>query len=335
MIRRLLSGVFPVHAPGPLVQVRGLSKRFGRVQALRELSFELNRGEVLGFLGPNGAGKTTTLRLLAGYLRPSSGQALVAGHDVHQAPLQVRRQLGVLTEDTPLYPEMTPLEHLQFVAELHRIDPRAREQRIGDAIEVCGLFDVLARPTGELSKGLRQRVGLAQALVHDPAILLLDEPTSGLDPNQIRELRALIREIGHFKTVILSTHVLSEVQATCSRVLIISDGAIVADGEPTALAARHASACYRLVVAEGRPHSDAIVAALGALRDVERVSLAPLIETIGAPAHALALQVHARPERADLRADLFCWARDQGWVLLELHRPPATLEDVFRQLTAD
>ncbi|MBK6846545.1 MAG: ATP-binding cassette domain-containing protein [Proteobacteria bacterium] len=319
-----------------MVQVRKLSKHFGRVQALRELTFELRRGEVLGFLGPNGAGKTTTLRLLTGYLRPTSGQALVAGYDVHEQSLEVRRQLGVVSEDTPLSPEMTPLEHLQFVAELRRIDPRAREQRIGDAVEVCGLFDVLTRATGELSKGLRQRVGLALALLHDPAILLLDEPTSGLDPNQIRELRELIRAIGRHKTVILSTHVLSEVQATCSRVLIISDGEIVADGEPHALAAQHAGASYQLLVEGGHEDGAAIVAALRGLPGVEQVALAPLVGAGAMPPRgAVSVSVRALPDRTDLRRELFCCARDHGWVLLELHRPPATLEDVFRRLTAD
>ncbi|MBK8480470.1 MAG: ATP-binding cassette domain-containing protein [Proteobacteria bacterium] len=318
-----------------MVQVQKLSKRFGEVQALREITFEIGRGEVLGFLGPNGAGKTTTLRILAGYLRPTSGIAIVAGHDVQRQSLQVRRQIGVLTEDAPLYPEMTALEHLQLVADLRRIEARERERRIGDAAEVCGLFDVLARPAGELSKGLRQRVGLAQALLHDPAILLLDEPTSGLDPNQIRGIRELIREIGRHKTVIVSTHVLSEVQASCSRVLIISDGAIVADGEPNTLAARHAGGCYRLVIDRSSEDSEVIVAALRGLKGVEDVTLAPPYANEAAPLGAVAISLRALPEQRDLRRELFCCARDRGWILLELHRPAATLEDVFRRLTTE
>jgi len=215
-----------------------LTKLYGPATAVNEISFEVPRGQVLGFLGPNGAGKSTTMKMLTCYLTPTRGRAEVAGFDVYTQSLEVRRRIGYLPEDTPLYKDMTVLEYLEYVARLRRVpagERRARLKRIG---ETTGILHVLGKLIGELSRGYRQRVGLTQAMLHEPEILILDEPTNGLDPNQIVEIRALIKELGKEKTVILSTHILPEVQATCDRVVIISDGRLVADGRPDDLVAR-------------------------------------------------------------------------------------------------
>ena len=203
-----------------MIEVDGLTKDYGPTRAVDGVSFSVRRGEVLGFLGPNGAGKSTTMKMLTCFLSPTSGRAQVAGHDVFDESLTVRQHLGYLPEDTPIYRDMTVLEFLEFAAAMRGMDPSKRGARIKEVGQRCGLGDVAGKLVGELSKGYRQRVGLAQAMLHDPDILILDEPTSGLDPNQIVEIRSLIKEIGQEKTVILSTHILPEVQATCSRLAL-------------------------------------------------------------------------------------------------------------------
>ena len=223
--------------PQTMIEVKDLAKDYGLVKALRGISFEVPAGEVLGFLGPNGAGKTTTTKILTCFMAPTAGTATVNGKNVLDHSLEVRRAIGYLPENTPIYTDMTSLEFLQFICSVREIPHNQRKKRIRELAEVCGLLDVLAKPIGDMSKGYRQRVGLAQAMLHDPPILILDEPTSGLDPNQIVEVRELIKEIGKEKTVILSTHILPEVQATCGRVIIIADGKLVADGSPDQLAA--------------------------------------------------------------------------------------------------
>src|SRR5215813_7225165 len=224
-----------------LIRVEHLSKDYGSVRAVNDISFDVAKGEVLGFLGPNGAGKSTTMKMLTCFLAPTAGRAEVAGFDVYRQSLEVRRRIGYLPEDTPLYKDMLVLEYLDYVTEIRRIPASERRRRIKAIGEVTGILGVLGKKVGELSRGFRQRVGLTQAMVHDPDLLILDEPTSGLDPNQIVEIRQLITDIGKEKTVILSTHILPEVKATCSRVVIIADGRIVADGRPDDLAARDAS----------------------------------------------------------------------------------------------
>ena len=311
-----------------MIEVRNLTKSYGSFQAVRGISFDVYPGEVLGFLGPNGAGKTTTMKILSCYLAASGGGARVGGFDVARDSLAVRRSLGFLPEDTPIYPDMTVLEYLQFVGEIRNLDADECRRRIGSLAEVCGLLQHLSRPVGELSKGLRQRAGLAQALLHDPPILILDEPTSGLDPNQIVEIRELIREIGKQKTVILSTHILPEVQATCARVVIINDGKLVADGTPAALAARQHQNVYQLIVdANGQPQEQ-VAAKLGQIAGVKRVEAGAEDEGEG----AWGWTVHASGDN-DLRRELFRCIRDNDWLLLGLHRNQVTLEDVFRKLT--
>ena len=213
-----------------MIEVRGLTKRYGDITALEGVSFKVERGEVVGFLGLNGAGKTTALRILATYLTPNQGEAVVAGFDTIQEPMEVRRGVGYLPEHPPLYPEDTVREYLRFCAALRKVPRRQRRASVDEAVERCGLEEVAHRLIGNLSKGYRQRVGLAQALVHRPEVLILDEPTIGLDPHQIREIRNLIRSLAESRTVLLSTHILPEVTMTCARAIIIHEGRVAAEG---------------------------------------------------------------------------------------------------------
>jgi ABC-2 type transport system ATP-binding protein len=309
-----------------MIEVAGLTKNYGSFRAVDRVSFNVRRGEVLGFLGPNGAGKSTTMKILTCYLAPTAGRAIVAGHDVFADSLEVRKRVGYLPEDTPIYRDMTVVEFLRFAAEMRGMERDKIEPRIKEIGTRCGLGDVAGKLVGELSKGFRQRVGLAQAMLHDPDILILDEPTSGLDPNQIVEIRSLIKEIGREKTVILSTHILPEVQATCSRVLIISGGKLVADGTPDELRARERGGRYRVVIESNGVPKDAIRDRLVTLAGVTRCE----VVTGEDGAHVFAIDAGAA---ADLRKPIFRAAVDNRWPLLELAREAASLEDVFRNLT--
>ncbi len=309
-----------------MIEVESLTKDYGYTRAVDKVSFSVRRGEVLGFLGPNGAGKSTTMKILTCFLAPTAGRAVVAGHDVFDDSLEVRKRVGYLPEDTPIYRDMTVVEFLQFAAEMRGMDRDKAAGRIKEIGTRCGLGDVAGKLVGELSKGFRQRVGLAQAILHDPDIVILDEPTSGLDPNQIVEIRSLIKEIGREKTVILSTHILPEVQATCSRVVIISGGKLVADGTPDELRARERGGRYRVVVESNGVPKDAIRERLASLAGVTRC------EAIAAEdgSHAFAIDAGVA---SDLRKPIFRAAVDNRWTLLELGRESASLEDVFRNLT--
>src|SRR5688572_30083121 len=296
-----------------MIRVDRLTKVYGANRAVNAISFEVPRGEVLGFLGPNGAGKSTTMKMLTCYLAPTAGSAQVAGFDVYAQSLEVRRRIGYLPEDTPLYRDMLVLEYLDYVTELRRVprgERRARIKRIG---EVTGIMGVLGKRIGELSRGFRQRVGLTQAMVHDPDILILDEPTSGLDPNQIVEIRSLIKELGQKKTVILSTHILSEVQSTCDRVLIISDGRLVADDAPERLMTAQGGTVTVVLAARGNAALDPakIYGALERLPGVTQVSVA---EGEGQGTLGFSLRYGAE----DVRRPLFEAAVRNEWVVLEL-----------------
>jgi ABC-2 type transport system ATP-binding protein len=309
-----------------MIEVEGLTKNYGPTRAVDNVSFGVRRGEVLGFLGPNGAGKSTTMKMLTCFLAPTAGRAVVAGHDVFDDSLEVRKHVGYLPEDTPIYRDMTVVEFLQFAAELRGMEPGKIGGRIREIGQRCGLSDVAGKLVGELSKGYRQRVGLAQAMLHDPDIVILDEPTSGLDPNQIVEIRSLIKEIGREKTVILSTHILPEVQATCSRVVIISGGKLVADGTPDELRARERGGRYRVVVESNGVAKDAIRDRLASLAGVTRCEAI----TGEDGSHSFAIDAGSS---SDLRKPIFRTAVDNRWTLLELAREAASLEDVFRNLT--
>jgi len=313
-----------------MLEARALSRRFGETLAVDAVSFQVRRGEILGFLGPNGAGKTTTLRMATGTLRPSAGEVRVAGLDVAAAPLEARRRLGYLPENAPLYDDMMVLDFLRHTAALREVPVPRRRAAIAAMVERCGLGEMLGKDIRQLSKGYRQRVGLAQAMIHDPDLLVLDEPTSGLDPNQIVEIRELVRELGRQKTVILSTHILPEVQATCDRIVIIADGRLVADDTPAALAVRGSGPLLRLVVrapSGPAPDAEALRARLAAVPGVAAVLAAE-----GEGEGSLGLRVQADPG-ADPRAGLFAAVVGAGLVLIELHREAASLEDTFRRLT--
>ncbi len=310
-----------------MIDAQGLTKRYGDVVALRDVSFQVSRGEVLGFLGPNGAGKSTAMRILTCFIAPSEGTARIAGHDIFGQPLEVRHQIGYLPESNPLYGDMLVSEYLGFVARLRKLQGGVARQRIDKAVGETHLEDVFHREIRTLSKGYRQRVGLAAALLHEPPLLILDEPMSGLDPNQAVEIRELIRRIGEERTVILSTHNLAEVQVTCSRVLIIAKGRLVADDTPEGLMARAGKARFEIVVAEkDGVGGEAVRDALAALPQSENV-------VVRAADGEIVADVVPKDGGEDLRAELFRLAVDKGWTLLGLSRQGQNLEAIFRELT--
>jgi len=314
---------------GSMIQIQSLVKRFGVHEALKGLSFEVPKGQVVGFLGPNGAGKTTTMRILAGYSTPTSGTAKVGGIDVTQDTLATRKLIGYLPESNPLYEEMMVIDFLRFTAEVRGVALQDRTARIKRAVDRCGLGQVLGKDISQLSKGYRQRVGLAQAILHDPDLLILDEPTSGLDPNQIVEIRSLIKELGKEKTVILSTHILSEVQSTCSRVLIINDGRLVADDTPEQLQASEGGSVSVVLGSRKGDKLDAaaVKTALAAVPGVTGVD-----STDGEGEGTLGFKLRFGNE--DPRRSLFEAAVKNDWVLLQVERVHVSLEETFRKLTA-
>ena len=314
-----------------IITVEGLRKNYGTRVAVDGITFQVNKGEVLGFLGPNGAGKTTTMKILTCFIAPTAGTARVSGFDVFESPLEVRRTLGYLPENAPIYGDMTVVEFLEFVSEVRDVPLDGRKKKIKRVTDICGLGDRLGQEVRTLSKGFRQRVGIAQAMVHEPPILILDEPTSGLDPNQIVEIREVIKEIGRERTVILSTHNLPEVQASCDRVLIVNKGKLVADGKPSELSV--AQKGHRYTVAILRP-TDGMYADADRVRQtwggVEGVKDARV--TDGEPG-TIAFMLTGGKE--DLRPTLFQTAVDRGWTLVELRRETVALEDIFRGLTIE
>jgi ABC-2 type transport system ATP-binding protein len=311
----------------PMIEAQKLTKFYGQHKAISNVTFTVNRGEILGFLGPNGAGKTTTMKILTCFISPSSGTARVNGHDVFDESLEARRQTGYLPESAPLYKEMTVLEDLQFFAEMRGVAASKRAKAMQRVIEVCGLAEVVGHEIRELSKGFRQRVGLAQAMIHDPDILILDEPTSGLDPNQIVEIRSLIKQLGREKTIILSTHNLSEVQATCGRVIIVNRGTIAADGTVEELARKQEG--RRHTVVTSAESADAVKRAIEAMGEATRTERGN-----DAADGEAAFEVFADGDK-DLRARLAKAVIEAGAPLLGLSRQDMSLESVFRGLTLE
>lgn len=308
---------------GVMIAVRNLTKRFPGTVAVNDVSFDVGRGEIVGFLGPNGAGKTTTMRILAGYLPASGGQVTVAGRDVFRDSLEVRRRIGYLPENVPLYAEMRVQEYLRFRANLKGVPVKTVRRRVNEVMEMCGLLSVRTRIIGQLSKGYRQRVGLADALVHDPELLILDEPTIGLDPNQIRQVRELIGELAEKHTILLSTHILSEVEVTCRRVLIIESGRIVAADSPDNL--RKLMKGGQQLVADIRGPKSEVFQKLSALPHVQEVTLSEHGEW-------LLCRLECAREM-DLRSNVFELVVRNGWGLRELHIEHKTLEEAFVALT--
>jgi ABC-2 type transport system ATP-binding protein len=308
-----------------MIEVSHLTKKFGDTVAIRDVSFQIKRGEVLGFLGPNGAGKTTTMRILTCFLPADEGTARVAGFDVFSQSLQVRQRIGYLPENAPLYMDMDVLEYLNFIAQMRRIPKGERSRRIKRMVDTCGLGGVVRKNIATLSKGYRQRVGLAQALIHAPDILILDEPTTGLDPNQIMEIRELIKQIGREKTVILCSHILPEVSATCQRVLIINEGSIVADGTPEELTAKAQGEDRVNVSLKADPAE--VEAQLSQLPGVKS------FKPVGREAGGTLRYEIKTPGGEALCEELFRLAVRQNWLLSELRRDTLSLEEVFMQLT--
>lgn len=298
------------------VKVTHLGKIYGLQRAVDDISFEARKGEVLGFLGPNGAGKTTTMKIITGYLPQNEGKAEVCGFDVATQPMEARARVGYLPEHNPLYKEMYVREYLAFTAGLHQV--KNAEKKVDEMVERTGLTSHRHKQIGELSKGYRQRVGLAQAMLHDPEVLILDEPTSGLDPNQIVEIRQLIKDLGREKTVILSTHILGEVEAVCDRAIIINKGKLVADAPIQELKQQFAG---QSTVTVGFVES-ADARLLGSIRNVRSV------KNMGKNRW----QLHAAAED-DIRADVFAFAVANKLTLLELHKEEHSVEDVFQLLT--
>jgi ABC-2 type transport system ATP-binding protein len=306
-----------------LLSLTGVTKRFHGVTAVDQVSFEVDRGQVVGFLGPNGAGKSTTMRMITQYYEPDAGDIRLDGVPLAEAGREAKRRIGYLPENNPLYGDMLVCDYLGFIAELRGLRGTAGRRALDHAVAATGIESVYYRPIGELSKGFRQRVGLAQAMLHHPDLLVLDEPTEGLDPNQRVEIRRLIGELGKDRTVILSTHVLSEVQHTCSRLLIISRGRIVADGPVERLIQQAEGAVEIAVEAAGAGVADA----LRALPGVRRVEAGRVAEN-----GRVAVTVTAE-RTADLRPEIFGLAKARGWTLYELHQQTGSLEDLFHQLT--
>ena len=310
------------------ITVRNLTKYYGHEKAINDISFDVKSGEILGFLGPNGAGKTTTMKIITCYMPPSSGTVDVDGYSIADHSLEVRRKIGYLPELNPLYLDMNVIEYLEYASQLHGLDKARMRQQLAHMVDVCGLKDVRHKDIGELSKGYRQRVGLAQAMIHEPDVLILDEPTSGLDPNQIVEIRNLIKQLGRAKTVILSTHILSEVQATCDRVIIINEGSIVADGTPSELMQKFHGA-ESVTIELKAVVSDAMTDIYPKIKSLAGVESA---EYIGAndDMHRFSIVVS---KGSDVREDLFRQAVAEKWVLLEMTRKGTSLEEVFHRLT--
>ena len=310
--------------------VSQLTKVYGDKKAIDNISFEVHSGEVVGFLGPNGAGKTTTMRVITGYLTPSEGSVETLGKNVLENSLEVRRSIGYLPENNPLYNDMNVLEYLEFSALLNGVAKPDVHRQVREMVGVCGLGEVKHMDIGQLSKGYRQRVGLAQAMIHDPKILILDEPTSGLDPNKIVEIRNLIRQLGQEKTLILSTHILPEVQASCSRVIIISKGKIVADGSTSELQSRfQGNEVYYLELE--KPEGEDGETLRTQLQNIPSVSS---VEQVGDADDIVRLRLETS-HGVDIRKSIFQFSVGKRWTLLELHREQTSLEDVFHELTTE
>lgn len=307
-----------------MIEVNKLSKRFGRHQAVKEITFEVGAGNIVGFLGPNGAGKTTTLRMLTGYLPATSGSARVAGHDIFRESLQARRKIGYMPENVPLYDDMRVREYLRYRAHLKGLRGTEARKNIGEALELCGLSHVRRKMIKTLSKGYRQRVGLADALVHKPELLILDEPTNGLDPNQIRSIRNLIKQLGENHTIMISTHILHEVEMTCNHVIIVDEGKIKATGSPNELIT-DMRAAGKITV---ELHADAETSS-GAIARLDHVKKV-IQEDSEDEWTKFSVYVDSGTDTRERIANL---ASQYGWPIRTIHRHQATLEDVFVELT--
>ena len=312
-----------------MIKVEGLTKRYARTVAVDNISFEVEKGQIVGFLGPNGAGKTTTMRVLTCFLPPTSGKANVAGYDVLENPMEVKKRIGYLPETPPVYPEMEVAEYLNFTGQLKGISSGDIKRRVDEVLERCAIGDVRSKLIGKLSKGYRQRVGLAQAIIHNPDVLILDEPTSGLDPKQIIEFRELLKSLAGDHTIILSTHILSEVEHSCERVIIISRGKLVAIDSVANLTNRlrgSEAVALEVDIADGRPNAGDVQQRLEQVSGVSRVMMKESKDG------RLLFEVESLQGR-QIRSDLARTVVNAGWNLSELRAVGLSLEDIFLQLT--
>ncbi|MGD9180482.1 MAG: ATP-binding cassette domain-containing protein [Desulfobacterales bacterium] len=310
-----------------MIHVENLTKYYSQLCAVDQINFDIQKGEILGLLGPNGAGKTTTLRMLTGYLQPSSGSINIKGLSIDKHVLEIKKLLGYLPESAPLYHDMLVFDYLKYVAAIREIERGQQLPRIRQLADLCGINEVMSQPIGELSKGYKQRVGLAHAMMNDPEVLIFDEPTSGLDPNQIVEIRKIIKEIGKEKTIILSTHILSEAEATCDRIVIINQGQIVADGSTENL---KQSLSSKNIIHLCFQNTDfhIVEASLSALEGIESVT--KVKETDSELNVSLSCQ-----SADDLRPIVYRKIKKTDWVLLDFHQETQTLENIFRELTKE
>jgi ABC-2 type transport system ATP-binding protein len=308
-----------------MIEIANLSKRFGELTAVDGVSFQVSRGDVLGFLGPNGAGKSTTMKMITGFIAPDAGSVVVGGDDIELYPVEVKRRIGYLPEGAPLYGDMTVLGFLRFIAEIRGYRGPERQRRLERVVDLVHLDAVLEQPVETLSKGFKRRVGLAQAIIHDPEVLILDEPTDGLDPNQKHEVRNLIRSMAQDKTIVLSTHILEEVDAVCNRAIIIAAGRIVSDGTPAELEAR--SSLHNAVSITARGN-----AANGMRDDLARLPNVRRVDVIEDKGGRIHLQVLPEGE-AMVIEDVSRMARERGWEIEELRVERGQLDEVFRRVT--
>jgi ABC-2 type transport system ATP-binding protein len=317
-----------------MIKVEGLTKRYARNVAVDHISFEVEKGQIVGFLGPNGAGKTTTMRMLTCFMPPTDGTAQVAGYDVSANPMEVKKRIGYLPESPPVYPEMEVIEYLDFVGRIKGVDKAGLARRIDEVMETCAIGDVRTKEIGKLSKGYRQRVGLAQAILHNPDVLILDEPTAGLDPHQIIETRDLIKSLAGNHTIILSTHILSEVEQTCERVIIIAKGKLVATDTVANLTSRlRGSETVAVQVAPADGVGDLTQFAQSVQRKLEQVSGVSRVMHKDSKDNRVEFTVESLQGR-QIRPELARAVIESGWNLNELHAVGLSLEEIFLQLTA-
>ncbi len=310
-----------------MIRIENLTKYYGDFCAVNSINLDIKRGEVLGLLGPNGAGKTTTLRILTCYMPPTSGTIRVGEYNIHDNPLEIKNMIGYLPESAPLYHDMLVYDYLGFVADIRGIRDNGKEERIKELAVTCGLKEVMHKPIGELSKGYKQRVGLAHAMMGDPEILILDEPTSGLDPNQIIEIREIIKRIGRERTVILSTHILSEVEATCDRVVILHRGRIVADDRTEALRASAGDRRNIRLSLQGARVED-VSKTLSGVEGIYSVSA-------GESEDGVTRFTLTCDSKRDVRPEIYRVIKSRDWIILEFYQETRTLESVFRELTGE
>ncbi len=310
-----------------MIKVEDLTKYYGSLCAVDHINFEIRKGEILGLLGPNGAGKSTTLRMLTCFFQPTAGNVYVKEYNIYDHPLEIKGLIGYLPETAPLYVDMLVYDYLRYVADVRGFPKEKRLARIREICDLCGLHEVMHRSVGELSRGYKQRVGLGHAMLTDPEILVLDEPTAGLDPNQIVEIRDIIREIGKTKTVVLSTHILSEAEATCDRVVIINKGKIVADGPTESLKEESGNAYDIHLALQGVEYAE-VEQALSGLPSIREVTRQEDTD----PTVNLVLSCSSG---TDIRPDLYRMIKQKDWSLLEFHRESRTLENIFRELTRE